>query len=78
MMNHVKKGDIVLITTAGGSPMGGKKLAEILEVYSDKPAKFPVIKVYVFAWKQEVSTLAMHITEISDGELAIHRLKGER
>jgi len=54
-MMGVKKGDIVLITTAGGSPMGGKKLAEVLEVYpmgSGELVNITGLRVYVFTWKK--------------------------
>lgn len=73
----MKKGDIVLMTTVGRSPMGGKKLAEVLQVNPGKLVDLTGVCVYVFAWKQTIHTFAMHITEISDGEMAIHRL-GER
>ncbi len=43
--------------------MGGKKLAEISDVYpvgDGELARITGVRVYVFAWKKEVSTLAIH------------------
>ncbi len=76
---RLKKGDIVLVETASGL-----RLSEIRDIFligDDGRRDYSVgdltaITVHIFQSKSDLTTLLRHITEISDGEIAI-RVLGE-